>query len=292
MNQNIKIDPLDPRHNMENSNDPRRIRVVRQSAANSPSRELVRAESSRRGVVRRPASTPKTIVQMQDPRLFSKAQLEYLKIIHPQSENRKLVDTFRELRTRLMALRQNQNFTVMVTSVTPGGGGSFVAMNLAASIAFEDSKTSLLLDCNLRDPHLHKILQLAKLDNGKGLTDFLADPSIGIDTVVRPSGIPRMRMVPVGGKRESATEYFSSRTMHGFFNEVSRRYRDRYVIVDAPSISSSADAKILANLVDYIILVVPYGKVSANQIASICRDVDQSKLIGTVLNDEPLAEII
>lgn len=289
MNQGQKIDPREPEETMRND-DTRRIRVIRPKAANAAGRELVRSETGRRGVVRRPGSSPKTIVQMQDPRLFSKAQLEYLKIIHPQSDNRKLVDTFRELRTRLMGLRDNQNFTVMVTSVAPGGGGSFVAMNLAASIAFEDSKTSLLLDCNLRDPYVHKILQLAKLDNGKGLTDFLANPTIGIESVVRPSGIPRMRMIPVGGKRESATEYFSSRTMHGFFNEVSRRYRDRYVIVDAPSIASSADAKILANLVDYIILVVPYGKISANQIASICHDVDQSKLIGTVLNDEPLAE--
>lgn len=282
-------DSFDLRDYMHNSNDLGRIRAVRQPVSR-PSRELVRADENR-GIVHRAGSSAVTIAQMQDPRLFSKAQLDYLKIIHPQSDNRALADTFRDLRTRLMGLRNNQNFTVMVTSVVPGGGASFVAMNLAASIAFEDSKTSLLLDCNLRDPHLHKILQLAKLDNGKGLTDFLSNPNIGIESIVRPSGIPRMRMVPVGSRLESSTEYLSSRLMHGFFNEVSRRYRDRYVIVDAPSIASSADAKILANLVDYIILVVPYGKVSANKIASACHDIDQSKLIGTVLNDEPLAEI-
>jgi len=273
---------------MHNINQTGRIRVIRQPIENT-GRQLVRdGGTNRSAIAHRPASSPKTIAQMQDPRLFSKAQLEYLKIIHPQSDNRKLVDTFRELRTRLMALRNNQNFTVMVTSVAPEGGGSFVATNLAASIAFEDSKTSMLLDCNLRDPHLHKLLQLARLDNGKGLTDFLVNPTIGIETVVRPSGIPRMRMVPVGSLTESSTEYFSSQNMHGFFNEVSRRYRDRYVIVDAPSIASSADAKILAQLVDYIILVVPYGKVTASQIAKACGDIDQNKLIGTVLNNEPL----
>jgi len=228
---------------------------------------------------------------MQEPRLFSSEQLDYMKIIHPQSKNRRLVDTFRELRTRLLSLRRDENFSIMVASVAPEGGGTFVSMNLAASIAFEDSKTSLLVDCNLQDPYIHKVLQLARLDSGSGLTDYLQDPSMGIESVVRPSGIPRLRMVPVGDSRHSSVEYFSSSTMRAFLAEAKQRYPDRYVIVDSPSLVSSADAKILANLVDYIVLVVPYGRVTTAQIVSACQDIDQRKLVGTVLNNEPLAAL-
>ena len=254
------------------------------------SRQLARVDQ-RAIIAREFGGQSRSIVQMQDPRLFTARQLDYLKIIHPQSRDTRLTDTFRELRTRLMGLREHSNFTVMVTSVVPQGGSTFVSLNLAASIAFDEHKTSLLVDCNLQHPYLHRILNLAKLDNGYGLTNFLHDPNIGIESIVRPSGIPRMRLVPVGRNAGAKAEYFSSHTMRYFVSEVSRRYRDRYILFDAPSIASSADAKILAQLVDFIILVVPYGQVTASHIADVCADLDQRKLVGTVLNDEPPAEI-
>lgn len=261
----------------------------RRARLRSNGRDLARVK--RRSVAHDPVSSSRSIMLMQDPRLFSAEQLDFMKIIHPQSRNRKLVDTFRELRTRLLVLRKGENFSIMVASVSPEGGGTFVSMNLAASIAFEDSKTSLLVDCNLQNPYFHKVLQLARLDSGTGLTDYLHDPTIGVESVVRPSGIPRLRIVPVGSSTHSSVEYFSSATMRSFITEAKHRYPDRYIVVDSPSLVSSADAKILANLVDYIVLVVPYGKVTTAQIIAACQDIDQRKLVGTVLNNEPLAEL-
>ncbi len=260
----------------------------RRARLRSSGRDLARVK--RRSVSHDPVSSSRSIMLMQEPRLFSADQLDYMKIIHPHSRNRRLVDTFRELRTRLLSLRRDENFSIMVASVSPEGGGTFVSLNLAASIAFEDSKTSLLVDCNLQNPYMHKVLQLARLDSGTGLTDYLQDPGMGIESVVRPSGIPRLRMVPVGSNPQSSVEYFSSSTMRGFLAEAKQRYPDRYVIVDSPSLAGSADAKILANLVDYIVLVVPYGQVTTAQIVAACQDIDQRKLVGTVLNNEPLAE--
>lgn len=227
------------------------------------------------------------IARMKEPRLFTAAQLEQLKIVHPHYRNKKFIDVFRELRTILFSLRRNRNFTMMVTSIVPGGGSSFISLNLASAIAFDESKTSLLIDCNLREPFLHKLLHLARLDNGYGLTDYLEDPSIGIETIVRPSGIGRMRVVPVGERRESSSEYFTSMAMRKFINDVKRRYADRYLILDAPSLGWSADARIISDLCDYILLVVPYGKVTDAQVVSCVQQLDASKLVGVVLNDEP-----
>ncbi|MEM9601683.1 MAG: CpsD/CapB family tyrosine-protein kinase [Pseudomonadota bacterium] len=261
----------------------------RRARLRSSGRDLARIK--RRSVAHDPVSTSRSIMLMQEPRLFSPEQLDFMKIIHPQSQNRRLVDTFRELRTRLLGLRRGENFSMMIASVSPEGGGTFVSMNLAASIAFEDSKTSLLVDCNLQNPYFHKVLQLARLDSGTGLTDYLSDPSIGIESVVRPSGIPRLRIVPVGSSTQSSVEYFSSSTMRAFLAEAKQRYKDRFIIIDSPSLVSSADAKILANLADYIVLVIPYGRVTTSQIVAACQDIDQRKLVGTVLNNEPLAEL-
>jgi len=96
------------------------------------------------------------LANMEEVRLFSDRTLEQLGIVHPRSKNRALVDAMRQLRTKLYSLQPHGNFTVLVSSVVARGGGSFVAMNLAATIAFDRAKTSLLIDANMRDPIMHR----------------------------------------------------------------------------------------------------------------------------------------
>ena len=51
--------------------------------------------------------------------------------------------------------------------------------------------------------------------------------------------------------------------------------------------SGSADASILADLCDYLVLVVPYGAVTPGQLDSLIDEIDETKLAGIVLNDQP-----
>jgi len=89
------------------------------------------------------------LANMEEARLFTDRELELLGIVHPRLQNRTLVDAMRQLRTKLYTLNPTKNFSVLVCSVVPQGGGSFVASNLAATIAFDKSKTSLLVDADL-----------------------------------------------------------------------------------------------------------------------------------------------
>ena len=225
---------------------------------------------------------------MEEAKLFSDRQLELLGIVHPRSKDRALVDAFRQLRTKLYSLREG-NFSVLVSSVVPGGGGSFVGLNLAATIAFDKAKTSLLVDANLHDPIVHRLQKLIGREDSHGLIDYLEHPELGIEHIVSPSGVPRMRVIPIGRNGgEISAEHFTSARYRQLMADIQSRYDNRFVVVDGPAMSTSADARILSDLCDYTVLVVPYGGVTPGTLDAIVDEIDERRLAGIVVNDQPI----
>ncbi len=227
------------------------------------------------------------LANMEEAKLFSDRQLELLGIVHPRSKNRPLVDAMRQLRTKLYSLKQEGNFSVLVSSVLPQGGGSFVALNLAATIAFDKAKTSLLVDANLHDPVIHKLLKLIGRDDSHGLLEYLEHPELGVEHIVSPSGIPRMRVIPIGSHTEISAEHFTSARYKQLMVDIKERYDNRFVVVDGPAMTTSADARILSDICDYTVLVLPYGGVTPGVLDSIVDEIDERKLAGIVINDQP-----
>ncbi len=227
------------------------------------------------------------LANMQEAKLFSDRQLELLGIVHPRSKNRPLVDAMRQLRTKLYSLKQNGNFSVLVCAVTPEGGGSFVALNLAATIAFDKSKTSLLVDANLHNPVIHKLTKLIGREDSHGLVEYLEHPELGIENIVSPSGIPRMRVIPIGSHAEVSAEHFTSARYKQLMVDIKERYDNRFVVVDGPAMATSADARVLSDICDYTVLVLPYGGVTPGTLDSIVDEIDERKLAGIVINDQP-----
>ncbi|WP_246065253.1 hypothetical protein [Hydrocarboniclastica marina] len=223
----------------------------------------------------------KQITRMQEPRRLTPDDLDERRIIYPDSPDRKTVNRFRDLRTRLLEVSGGNNFTMVVTGSTPGAGTSFMALNLAASFAFDQAKTALLIDCNLREPTLHSLLDIMP---ESGLTDFLEDPDYDIARVIYPTGIPRLRLIPAGTRRESPSEFFTSFRMKQFLQAIRRRYPDRYIILDTSSVADSPDARILAEVCDYALLVVPHGRVMPGQVEDAARAFPRDKFVGAVLN--------
>jgi Mrp family chromosome partitioning ATPase len=65
------------------------------------------------------------------------------------------------------------------------------------------------------------------------------------------------------------------------------RYDDRYIFMDAAPITESADTRILVELCDFVLLVVPYGRVTKNRIQEAADAIGKDKLLGIVFNDVP-----
>lgn len=223
----------------------------------------------------------KQIARMQEPRTLTCDDLDERRIIYPESPNRDLVNRFRSLRTKLLERSGGNNFTMVVSGASESAGSSFIALNLAAAFAFDESKTALIIDCNLRDPALHSTLDIVP---DSGLTDFLDDPDFDIARILYPTGIPRLRLIPAGSRRETSSEFFTSFRMRQFLQAIRRRYPDRFIVLDTAPISDSPDARILTELCDFTLMVVPHGKITPGKVEELAMSFNQQKFVGTIIN--------
>lgn len=214
---------------------------------------------------------------------LSYSEMEDLRIIHPGMTHMKALHAFRELRTNLYRLAAGrENFVLMISSICPHGGSSFVTMNLGAAIALDESKTAIVVDCNINDPALHQVLPI---EPDYGLVDYLENLTIELKDIIYSTGIRRLRLIPTGTPQQPGVEFFTSSRMRRFIDELRTRYRDRYVIIDAPPISSNADARILSELCDFTLLVVPFGRVTETQIEASVEAIGEKKLAGVIFNN-------
>lgn len=222
------------------------------------------------------------IANMAELGRMSIEEMAERRIVYPGMPNKEVLNTFRELRTQLLKLGGNSNMVIMVTSLTDKAGTSFISTNLGAVFALDKTKTALLIDCNLYDPSLEKLLDV---EPDYGLTDYLAEEKLDVNDIIYATGIPRLRVVPVGTHTEVGAEYFSSARMAGFIDNLKTRYPDRYLILDAPPIGISAEARILTELSDLVVLVVPYGRVNEAQVTAAIDMIGEDKLAGIIFNN-------
>jgi Mrp family chromosome partitioning ATPase len=75
--------------------------------------------------------------------------------------------------------------------------------------------------------------------------------------------------------------------MKRLIDSVRRRYRERFIILDGPSMADFADIRILSDLCDYVIVVARYGRATNTQVESCLNVISDKKLLGVVFNDEP-----
>lgn len=229
---------------------------------------------------------PESIARMagNDGKLLSAEEFWERGLIHPGHIEEPAVQVFRELRTKIIQQSQGKNAVILVAAVSKGNGGSFVARNLGAAFAFDSAKTALLVDCNFRSPSVHRLLPDASMP---GLADYFENPEIDVSKIIHPVGIARFRAIATGGLREIPAEHFVSMKMRRLMDSLRERYRDRFIILDGPPMSDIADARILSELSDYVLVVARHGRATNAQIESGLNAISSKKLLGIVFNDEP-----
>lgn len=253
----------------------------------SASSQLVPAGENSVGksvALRERASSVLRIAKMEEGNVKSRRELSEQRIIFSDMEDKRVRDVFRDIRTKILRVSEGRNCTVMITAPGSGSGTSFISLNLAAAFSIDESKTSLLMDCNLSDPGLSIALEKYQ-DNG--LTDFLENDDLDVGSIIHPIGVKRMRFIPAGERREVAGEYFTSIRMKEMITDITDRYPERFLIVDSPPILESADSHIMSELCDYVVMVVPYGKYTSSQVQKAINAIGQKKLIGIILNNDP-----
>jgi protein-tyrosine kinase len=230
---------------------------------------------------------PQSLSTMRQDQSLTTRQLEERRLIHRQESVRVHADAFRELRTRLLALGGNlsSNFVTLVAPVRHGCGGSYVARNLAAAFAFDETKQALLIDCDATHPAQGDALQV-DADRG-GLIDFLEKDDISMRDIVYATGVPRLQLIPAGRIRETPGESFSSFRMRALIDSLRTHHGNRHLILDGSPVLGSPDARILSDLADLVVLVVGYGQVAPDAIDKAVASFPPEKFAGVVFNHRP-----
>ena len=192
-----------------------------------------------------------------------------------------LAEAFRGLRTSVMLSSANQPpRTLLVSSPRPSEGKTTVSVNLAISLAQLNQRV-LIVDGDMRRPSIRKALDIA---NGMGLVSYLTGQK-DWRAAVLPSGIENLDALVCGPVPPNPAELLSSDRMRVMLDEARAEYQ--FVIVDSPPLLNVSDARILATLVEGVILVVKGGvtpRELAQRAQSYAEDVG-ANLIGVVLNN-------
>jgi len=198
-------------------------------------------------------------------------------------------EQFKQLRTSLLFPKSGVSpRTIMVTSAAPSEGKSFVAANLALSIAQNINEHVLLIDCDMRNPCVHTMFGFSRVP---GLADYLTNGT-PLASVLLKSPVEKLSILPVGEPPDNPAELLSSEKMSDLLKEVKTRYNDRYIIVDLPPPNFTAEANALARQVDGILLVIQYGGTRREMIEDLIASVGKEKILGVVFNqfDERISD--
>jgi capsular exopolysaccharide synthesis family protein len=170
--------------------------------------------------------------------------------------------------------------SILITSVGQGDGKSFVAANLAISIAQNLSSPVLLIDCDLRKPSIHRLFGFG---NVPGLTEYLLE-TMAFQSLLQETNVERLYILPAGSTPKNPTELLSSVRMASLMKELTLRYRDLLVLLDSPPSTITAEPAVLAKLVSGILIVVKYGKTRRSDLQMVTDKFGKEKFIGSVIN--------
>lgn len=174
-----------------------------------------------------------------------------------------VTEAFRILRTNMsfMAKKDKPLQVITFTSFNSGAGKSFVAKNLADSLAYTKKKV-ILIDLDIRKGSLsHRMHK-----HGVGMTNYLADETIALDDIIHDCG-KDYDFINAGTSAPNPAELLMDSRLDSMMEELRKRYD--YIVVDNVPLGLVADATIANRIADITIFVVRAGRLDKRQLPDI-----------------------
>lgn len=235
-----------------------------------------------------PARAREERVPAANVRVIDLSRLQATGFITPNVKESQLLHEFRIIKRPLIqnalgkgaAPVANGNL-VMITSSLPGEGKSFVAVNLAMSMAMEVDCRVLLVDADVVRPSIPRLLGIQP---AKGLMDVLTTPDLGLAEVLLKTNIPRLDLLLAGTHHASASEFLASGAMNELLQGVATRYADRIVVFDSPPLLATTESRVLAAHMGQVVMVVEADKTTRGVLESALATVESCPVVMTLLN--------
>ncbi len=190
-------------------------------------------------------------------------------------------ESFRGLRTAIMAASRGGHLrTMLVTSPLFGEGASTVAYNIAIAFALA-GKRVLLLDANMRKPHLHDLFGCF---SKPGLSDVLTGAMNLDGTIHQHNTVRSLFLLPAGSDTDSPGELLDSRKFDELIASLTQSYD--LIIADSPPILLVTEARVLSEKFGATLVVIRARKTRRTVLASLSSilEFSGSRAVGLVLN--------
>ena len=189
-------------------------------------------------------------------------------------------EAYRIVKARLLyALRDAPMKVIVVTSPCAREGKSTTCANLAVVLA-QAGKNTLVMDCDLRNPVMHKFFGVPNL---YGVVDALVyEDDLPGDWWQKP--MPRLKVATVGLVPPDPTELVGSRRFADLLRDAREMFD--YVLIDAPPVGPLSDWTILATQADGVLLVLDAHNTRRNALREAVRSLESvgARILGTVTN--------
>lgn len=243
-----------------------------------PSRKALNKETNRRD--KKQASPP---VAREVKYNGNKIDKHLVALLKPRAFE---AEQFKMLRTNLMfPVSGKSPRSIIVTSAAPSEGKSFVAANLAVTIAQNIQEHVLLIDSDIRKPCIHKRFGYSDVP---GLSEHLSEGT-PISSLLLKTEINKLSILPAGKPPHNPSELLTSQKMLRLLGEVRDRYHDRYVIIDTPPPKLTAETSAMSRKVDGVLLVVEYGGTPREMVSDLVELIGKEKILGIIFNKHHMA---
>jgi len=205
--------------------------------------------------------------------------IELLPHLHLRSV---VAEAYRSFRTSLLLARAGGWKTLVVTSSLPGEGKTATSVNLAVVLG-QLGRRVLIVDADLHKPHVHEVLGVS---NRVGLVSVLAEGA-DFEKAIQATKLPGVSVLPAGPVSPNPSGLLASEGMERLL-EIQKGIFD-HVVIDSPPVQAVADALILGNLSDGVVLCVKGGE-TAREVVVRTRDKLSragARVLGVLINNLP-----
>jgi capsular exopolysaccharide synthesis family protein len=202
------------------------------------------------------------------------------------------VEQFRSLRSRIHQARfEGPIKTLLISSGMPSEGKSFVAANLAMSLARNSVSNILLIDGDLRRPTLHNLLGAP---NEPGLTEYLSgtaelgnilqcDQNSRSGESAGPASVSNLTFISAGKCGDNSSELVAHHRLEELIAALSPHFD--WILIDSPPVLAVTDAVELSRVADGVLLIARGSRTPFDVAQRTQAAFSKSRILGFVLND-------
>jgi exopolysaccharide/PEP-CTERM locus tyrosine autokinase len=217
-----------------------------------------------------------------------RARLREAALIEPDAPVGPLAEEFRIVKRQLLLtanaateLPPEKRRVILLCSAQPDEGKTFCALNLALSLAGEKDTEVLLVDADFPKP---EILSILGLEEGRGLVDAIADPTVDPESLVVRTDLKGLSVLAAGRQADNVTELLASERTREVLERLSEANPKRLIIFDSPPALVASPATFLAAHAGQLVMVVRADKTTEAELRDALELLSGCERVSLLLN--------